>query len=94
MYAGDEIYDDDVTSGIVHEKYCDEQHFDGDPCNHEERDEDDYEPDPEVEERRAVLNLVMERHPDMAFTGESVQDYLYNGGEIQSAREERDIYEY
>lgn len=50
-----------------------------------EDEDEDYEPDPDVEFRKQVLNEVMERHPDMAFTGDSVQDYIYNNGELESA---------
>lgn len=51
----------------------------------DEDEDEDYEPDPDVEFRKQVLNEVMERHPDMAFTGDSVRDYIYNDGELESA---------
>ena len=50
-----------------------------------EDEDEDYEKDPDVEFRKQVLNEVMERHPDMAFTGNSVQDYIYSDGELESA---------
>lgn len=50
-----------------------------------EDEEEDFEPDPDVLFRKQVLEEVMERHPDMAFTGDSVQDYIYNDGELESA---------
>lgn len=55
----------------------------------DEDEEDDWvEPDPDVTFRRQVLEEVMERHPDMAFTGSSVHDYIYNDGELESAGED------
>lgn len=57
--------------------------------NVEEGEEDDFfDPDPEVELRKQVFNEVMERHPEFAFTGASVSDYIYNGGDLESATQE------
>lgn len=52
----------------------------------EEEDEEEY--DWELEERKKELMELMERHPDMAFTGDSVQNFLYDGGDLESAGEE------
>lgn len=61
----------------------------------DEEDEEDWvEPDPDVEFRKQILKEVMERHPDMAFTGDSVQDYIYNDGELESASMDPPWWEY
>lgn len=47
--------------------------------------------DDERETRKQILNHVMEEHPDMAFTGDSVSHYLDGDGDLESAYEDRHI---
>ena len=49
-----------------------------------EDDEDEFYDD-EYEDRKKILIEVMERHPEMAFTGDSVRRYLDSGDELESA---------
>jgi hypothetical protein len=53
----------------------------------EEDEEEVYDQD--YEDRKKILNEVMERHPDMAFTGDSVNRFLNEDGDLESAYEDR-----
>lgn len=75
--------DEDTTDHI---EQCDRKHYDGDPCNgHDEEDDEDIFYDEEYETRKRIFEQLMEEHPDMAFTGESVRGYLDNGDDLESA---------
>lgn len=54
---------------------CGEEIFFG-YCDNCEEDEDFYE-DPDVELNRRILDEVMETHPDISFTREEYDRYLY-----------------
>ena len=51
------------------------------PLPVDEEDEEDSEDywDQEREDRKQVMQVVMERHPDMVITGEEYNDFIDNG---------------
>lgn len=54
----------------------------------EEAEEEDYEIDWEIEERKRDFLEFSRSHPNIAFTGESVSNFINYGGDLESGGEE------
>lgn len=51
----------------------------------DEEEDEDGEIDWEMEQRKRDFLEFSQSHPDMAFTGESVHNHIYDGGDLESA---------